>query len=396
MPPKKKEEEKPRIRWGRVSNTLKMGLVGLPNVGKSLTFNVLTKLSVPSANFPFCTIDPHEAVVEVPDERFDWLSSQFRPGSNVRSVLKIWDIAGLVPNAYLGEGLGNAFLSNIQSVDGIYHVCRAFDSEEVLHTEGEVNPVRDLGIIRNELIQKDLAFCAGKLDEAQKKLKANPKNKDMKEEVECLQKVEAMLKEGNTIRSSDDWSAKDVETINRCQFLTTKPVVYLVNMSEKDYIRQKNKFLAPIHEWVQANGGGPIIPYSAEFEAKVVEAGADEAARQKVIEDLGAKKSMIDKIIKTGYEHLELIHFFTVGPQEVRSWTIQKGAKAPEAAGVIHSDMERGFICAEIYKFDDIKKEGSEAGVKAAGKLQQCGKTYEMQDGDICFFKFNVTSAPKK
>ena len=395
MAPKKKEEEKPKIRWGRVSNTLKMGLVGLPNVGKSLTFNVMTRLSVPSANYPFCTIDPHEAVVEVPDIRFDWLSNNFKPGSNVKSVLKIWDIAGLVPNAYKGEGLGNAFLSNIQSVDGIYHVCRAFDSEEVLHTEGDVNPVRDLDIIRNELIQKDLAFCGGKLDEAQKKLRAAPKDKVLKEDVDALVKAEAMLKDGKTLRSSDDWNAKEVETINRCQFLTTKPVVYLVNMSEKDYVRQKNKFLPAIFEWVNANGGGPVIPYSAEFEGKLVEIASAED-REKFIADTGAKKSMIDKIIKTGYEHLDLIHFFTVGPTEVRSWTIQKGAKAPEAAGTIHSDMERGFICAEIYRFEDIKETGSEAGVKAAGKLQQCGKTYEMCDGDICFFKFNVTSVAKK
>ena len=394
MPPKKKEEEKPKIRWGRVSNTLKMGLVGLPNVGKSLTFNVLTRLSVPSANYPFCTIEPHEAVVEVPDIRFDWLSSNFKPGSNVKSVLKIWDIAGLVPNAYKGEGLGNAFLSNIQSVDGIYHVCRAFDSEEVLHTEGEVNPVRDLNIIRNELIQKDLAFCHGKLDEAQKKLKASPKNKEFKEEVDTLARCEAMLKEGETIRSTDEWTAKEVDVINRCQFLTTKPVVYLINMSEKDFIRQKNKFLVSIFEWVKNNGGGPVIPYSAEFEAKVTEQA--DGDREKFIKDSGAQKSMTDKIIKTGYEFLDLIHFFTVGPTEVRSWTIQKGAKAPEAAGTIHSDMERGFICAEIFKFEDIKEAGSEAGVKANGKLQQCGKTYEMCDGDICFFKFNVTSAAKK
>lgn len=395
MPPKKKEEEKPKIKWGRISNTLKMGLVGLPNVGKSLTFNILTKLTVPSANYPFCTIDPHEAVVEVPDVRFDWLSDNFKPGSNVHSVLKIWDIAGLVPNAHKGEGLGNAFLSNIQAVDGIYHVCRAFEEEEVLHTEGEVNPVRDLEIIRNELVQKDLAFCAGKLDESQKKLKAAPKDKERKEEVDTLTKVLKMLEEGKTIRSSDDWTAKDVDTINRCQFLTTKPVVYLVNMSEKDFIRQKNKWLVPINEWIQANGGGPMIPYSAQFEARLVEV-ADATERKKLMEDLGAKRSMIDKIITTGYEFLELIHFFTVGPTEVRSWTIQKGAKAPEAAGTIHSDMERGFICAEIYKFEDIKEAGSEAQVKANGKLQQCGKTYDMQDGDICFFKFNVTNAAKK
>ena len=213
--------------------------------------------------------------------------------------------------------------------------------------------------------------------------------------MDTLTKVLKMLEEGKTIRSSDDWTAKDVDTINRCQFLTTKPVVYLVNMSEKDFIRQKNKWLVPINEWIQANGGGPMIPYSAQFEARLVEV-ADATERKKLMEDLGAKRSMIDKIITTGYEFLELIHFFTVGPTEVRSWTIQKGAKAPEAAGTIHSDMERGFICAEIYKFEDIKEAGSEAQVKANGKLQQCGKTYDMQDGDICFFKFNVTNAAKK
>lgn len=394
MAPKKKEEPKPSIRWGRVGNTLKMGLVGLPNVGKSTTFNILTHLSVPAENFPFCTIDPHEAVVEVPDERFDWLRDQFKPSSRVKSVLKIWDIAGLVPNAHQGEGLGNAFLSNIQAVDGIYHVCRAFESEEVIHTEGEVQPVRDLTIIQNELIQKDLTFCAARLDDVNKKLRSAPKSKELKEEIDALLKAEALLKDGKTIRSCPDWTAKEVDSINRCQFLTTKPVVYLVNMSERDYIRQKNKFLQPIKEWVDNNCGGPIIPYSAEFEAKVAAAAPED--KQKVITDLGAKASQLDKIVKTGYEYLDLIHFFTVGVDEVRSWTIQRGAKAPEAAGTIHSDMERGFICAEVYKYADIKEAGSEAAVKANGKLQQNGRGYEIQDGDICFFKFNVTTAAKK
>ncbi|KAF4662525.1 Obg-like ATPase [Perkinsus chesapeaki] len=395
MAPKKKVEEVKKVKFGRPGNTLRMGLVGLPNVGKSTTFNVLTKCSIPAENFPFCTIDPHEAVVNVPDERMDWLSATFKPKNTIAAVLRIWDIAGLVPNAHEGEGLGNAFLSNIQSVDGIYHVCRAFTDEDIVHTEGEVNPVRDLEIIQNELIFKDLAQATNRAAEYAKKAEQNKKMKELQEEYEALTKCQKILESGKPLRLNADWTSKEVEIVNKYQFLTTKPTVYLVNMSEKDFIRQKNKWLPKIKEWVDANGGGPIIPYSAAFEMDYQECGDSEEDKKAFLEKTGAKKSMIDKIIKTGYDYLDLIHFFTCGPDEVRCWTIQRGTKAPQAAGVIHTDMERGFICAETYRYEDIRELGDESAVKAAGKLHQNGKNYEVQDGDICFFKFNVTNKGK-
>ena len=372
-----------------------MGLVGLPNVGKSTTFNTLTHCTVPAENYPFCTIEPHEAVVEVPDVRFDWLTENFKPASRVRAVLKVWDIAGLVPNAHKGEGLGNAFLSNIQGVDGIYHVCRAFSDDDVIHTEGEVNPVKDLQTISSELIMKDLANLESWMGDLGRKLKTQPKNKDFVDEMEAMTKALKILQAGKALRCHEEWSNKEVDILNKYSFISTKPVVYLVNMSPEDFVRQKNKWLAGIKTWVDANGGGPIIPFSASFEQKLLEHDTKEK-RQAYMDSVGAKKSMLDKIITTGYEYLELIHFFTVGETEVRCWTVRKGAKAPEAAGVIHSDFERGFICADIYKYEDIRELGTEAEVKAKGKIQQAGKTYEVQDGDICFFKFNVSNPTKK
>jgi len=398
MAPKKKVEEKPKIRWGRPGNTLKMGLVGLPNVGKSTTFNVLTKCNVPAENFPFCTIDPSEAVVSVPDARFDHLCKAFKPKSEVAAVLKIWDIAGLVPNAHQGDGLGNAFLSHIGAVDGIYHVCRAFAGEEdnIVHTEGDVDPARDLKIIRHELLMKDLERLEKLCTEWTRKVAQNQKLKEIKDECDALHKVKDMLTEGKYIRDVEDWTAKEQSYLNKYQFLTTKPACYLVNLSEKDFIRKKNKFLKPIFEWVQANGGGPIVPYSAEFEQRLVEMESD-AEREAYMKDVGAQSSMLDRIIKTGYEQMELCHFFTCGEDEVRAWTVQQGSKAPQAAGVIHTDMERGFICLEVFKYQDLEaNEWSEDKVKAAGKKQQKGKEYVVEDGDICFVKFNVTTSAKK
>lgn len=395
MPPKVKDaNEAPQLHWTKPGNTLKIGLVGLPNVGKSTTFNVLTKCNVPAENYPFCTIDPHEAVVEVPDVRFDWLVEHFKPASAVHAVLRVWDIAGLVPNAHEGAGLGNAFLANIQSVDGIYHVVRAFDSEEVTHTEGSINPARDLDIIQKELIYKDIAYLDGRISDLEKKVKSNPRQtKQIQEEIVILKKADAILKENKAIRNASGWSAAEVEILQSYSLLTTKPVVYLVNMSPEDYVRQKNRFLKGIVTWVEENGGGPVIPYSAALEKECVE---NPANRTQILEKYGAKKCQLEKIIKTGYEHLDLIYFFTAGTDEVRAWTIQKGTKAPQAAGVIHTDFERGFISADVYKFADIKELGSEPAVKAGGKLAQKGKDYELCDGDVCHFKFNVTASGKK
>ncbi|KAL8445641.1 hypothetical protein Emag_005051 [Eimeria magna] len=384
-----------------------MGMVGLPNVGKSTTFNLLCKQSVPAENYPFCTIDPHEARMSVPDDRFKWLCGHFKPKSEVAATLSIFDIAGLVPGAHRGEGLGNAFLSHIQAVDGIFHVVRAFADEEVIHSEGEVDPVKDLSTIASELRLKDLERAQRLLEDLQKssrQQKAADKAKKAQEEV--LQSVLKLLEDGIdrpcdlraecypyilhplSFFCKGNWKAAEVEVLNEFQFLTAKTVVYLVNMSEKDFIRQKNKWLAKIHTWVQENVPGPIIPYSAVFESKLAEL-PDDAAREKYIKDSGASKSMLDKIIQTGYQALHLLHFFTCGEDEVKCWTIRAGTKAPQAAGVIHTDFERGFICAEVYKYADLVQLGSENAVKAAGKYLQKGKDYVVEDGDIIFFKFN-------
>ncbi|CAD2088230.1 Obg-like ATPase 1, putative [Plasmodium vinckei brucechwatti] len=393
MAPKKKEEEPKVLLLGRPKNTLKMGLVGLPNVGKSTTFNVLTKLNIPAENYPFCTIDPHEAKVNVVDERFDWLVDHFKPKSSVHAYLSIFDIAGLVKNAHLGEGLGNNFLSNIAAVDGIYHVVRAFENEDIIHTEGNINPVRDMEIINSELIYKDISNCERNLEDISKVLNRNKKDKIKQNEHDVLTIVLEHLKEHKWIKDRT-WKSSEIEVINEFNFLTAKPVVYLVNMSEHDFIRQKNKYLAKIYNWVQEKNKGTIIPYCAEFEQKIL--SMTESEKEEYFKANNIKNSMLNKIIKTGYYEINLIHFFTCGQDEVKCWTIRKGTKAPQAAGVIHTDFEKGFICAEVYKYTDLVEFKSEGEVKANGKYLQKGKDYVVEDGDIIFFKFNVSSSGKK
>ncbi|GAQ86894.1 GTP-binding protein [Klebsormidium nitens] len=394
MPPKasKKGEaptEKPIL--GRFSSHLKIGIVGLPNVGKSTLFNTLTKLCIPAENFPFCTIEPNEARVIVPDERFDWLCQLFKPKSEVPAFLEVHDIAGLVRGANEGQGLGNAFLSHIRAVDGIFHVLRAFDDSDVIHVEDSVDPVRDLDIITNELRLKDIEFVERRLEELQKVLKRS-NEKVLKQELETQEKLLDWLKDGKDVRSGE-WKALDVEFINTMQLLSAKPVVYLVNLTEKDYQRKKNKWLAKIHAWVQEHGGDVLIPFSGVLEQKLADMPADEGATYCKENDIA---SALPKIIKTGFAAIHLIYFFTAGPDEVKCWQIRKLTKAPQGAGAIHTDFERGFICAEVMKFDELKELGSESAVKAAGKYRQEGKTYVIQDGDIIFFKFNVTSSGKK
>lgn len=358
MPPKKKEVVK-KVLLGRASNTLKMGLVGMPNVGKSTTFNVLSNLSVPAENYPFCTIDPSEAKVLVPDDRFDRLCTMYAPKSKVPASISIWDIAGLVKGASTGAGLGNAFLSHIQSVDGIYHVVRAFPNEEVIHEEGDVDPIRDMEIITGELIAKDLQHLAKVIDELDKDIKRFNK-KENKEEREVLGRVLDMLNNKVPVRDGD-WKASDIEWLNKHFFMTAKPVVYLVNIGDEEYKTKKNKWLPKIANWINENGGGPMVPYSADFEKQVLAtAGSpDRHVREEAAKTLGAP-TMINKIVTTGYKALQLIHYFTAGEDEVKCWTIREGTKAPQAAGVIHTDFERGFICAEVQSYADLDRLGSE------------------------------------
>jgi obg-like ATPase 1 len=339
---KDEESKNENVILGRPSNTLKIGLVGLPNVGKSTTFNFLSNLSVPAENYPFCTIDPNMAQISVPDKRFNNLCTMYHPKSEVAATLKIFDIAGLVRGASEGKGLGNEFLSKIKEVDGIYHVVRAFEDDLIIHDEGDVDPIRDLEIICEELMLKDGQAVNKRMEELDKLINRK-KEKVLVEEKEILEKVLKLFEEKVWVKDGD-WTGKEISVLNTHYFLTAKPVVYLVNISEDEYKKKKNKFLPKISEWIKNHVKGPMIPFSAAFESRVVdECGTDVVKRQEFCE-VEKIPSTINKIIKLGYTALHLINFFTAGEDEVKCWTLRRGSLAPQAAGVIHTDFERGFI----------------------------------------------------
>lgn len=389
MPPKKKEEAQSDHRSiiGRLSTSLKIGVVGLPNVGKSTFFNVLTKSQASAENFPFCTIDPNESRVPIPDPRWSFLCEDFQPMSKVPAFLTVVDIAGLVKGASEGQGLGNAFLSHIRACDAIFGMIRCFDDEDVTHIEGEVNPVRDLDIIHEELRLKDVEYVSGVVDKFEKTVLRAGDNKQ-KPEYDCLAKIRHLLVEEKRHVRFGAYVDKEIEVLNKHLFITAKPVIYLVNLSEKDYIRKKNKWLAKIKQWVDEHDPGAlIIPLSCVLETKVADMPDDE--RQAYLKEQGCTSSL-EKIIVNGFRALNLQYFFTCGKDEVKAWTMQKGTKAPQAAGRIHTDFEKGFIMAEVMKYDDYKELGSESAVKAAGKYRQQGRGYTVEDGDIILFKFNA------
>jgi len=393
MPPKsKKGEPEKKVLLGRPGNNLKTGIVGVPNVGKSSFFNLLSKTSLSNAaNFPYATIDPEEARILVPDPRHDWLCETYKPASRIAAYLTCIDIAGLTAGASTGAGLGNAFLSHVRAVDGIFQMVRAFDDADVIHVEGDVDPTRDMTIIQTELRLKDIEWTEKTIEALKRGMRGSGANslaeKAKKEELATVEKVLATMKDENKDVRKGVWSSKEVEVINGLQLLTAKPVIYLVNLSERDYIRKKNKWLPKIKAWIDENNPGDLlIPFSVSFEQRLEDMGEEEAREEE--KKVGAT-SALGKITTAGYASLNLIRFFTCGPDEVRAWTIREGTKAPQAAGVIHSDIEKNFICAEVQAYEDLKEYGTEAAVKAAGKLRQQGRTYEVQDADICFFKHN-------
>ncbi|KAL7627880.1 Obg-like ATPase [Parahypoxylon ruwenzoriense] len=388
MPPKKQVVEE-KILLGRPGNNLKSGIVGLANVGKSTLFQAITKCSLGNpANFPYATIDPEESRVIVPDERYDWLCDKYNPKSRVPAHLTIYDIAGLTRGASTGAGLGNAFLSHIRAVDAIFQVVRCFDDAEIIHVEGDVNPVRDLDIIAEELRLKDIEFVEKAIENSKKKTRVGGQSlelKKAKEDESTIEKILAWLKDGKDVRKGT-WSPKEVEVINTLFLLSAKPVVYLVNLSERDYTRKKNKHLPKIAEWMKEHAAGdPILPISISFEERLTRFGTDEEAAEEC-KNLGIE-SALPKIITTMRKALNLISFFTTGTDEVRQWTIRVGTKAPQAAGVIHTDFEKTFIQAVVYNFNILKEVGDETEVKSKGKVMTKGKDYVVEDGDILLIK---------
>jgi len=380
--------EKP-ILIGRMGTNLKVGIVGLPNVGKSTFFNVLTKSSQAAAeNFPFCTIDPNEARVAVPDERWDWLVEHHKPASKVPAFLNVTDIAGLVKGASEGQGLGNAFLSHIRACDAMFHLCRTFEDPDITHVEGDVDPIRDLDIINEELRLKDVEYFEKIFDECER-MYVRGNDKKRKAEYEILCKIKKVLIEETRMIRYGDWNQADIEILNKHLFITAKSMIYLVNLSEKDFLRKKNKWLPKIKEYIDKNDpGATVIPFSGTFEQKLMDFETDDE-RKAYCEETKCT-SILDKIVVQGYKALQLQYFFTAGEDEVKAWTVQRGSTAPQAAGRIHTDFEKGFIMAEVMKFAAFKENGSEAAVKAAGGYRQQGKNYIVEDGDIIFFKFNA------
>ncbi|KAJ7914867.1 P-loop containing nucleoside triphosphate hydrolase protein [Mycena leptocephala] len=377
MPPKKAAGPEKKTLLGRPGNNLKIGIVGVPNVGKSSFFNALSETDLgKAANFPYATI------------KFEWLCETYKPVSRVPAFLTCIDIAGLTAGASTGAGLGNAFLSHVRAVDGIFQMVRAFDDAEVIHVDGDVDPLRDMTTIQTELRLKDIEWTEKALDNLKKAGRSLGSNsladKAKKEEIATVEKILNHLNEGKDVRKGD-WNNKEIDVVNSLMLLTAKPVTYLVNLSEKDYARKKNKWLAKIKGWIDENNpGDSLIPFSVALEERL--APMSPAEREEEQKAAGAT-SALGKITQAGYASLDLIRYFTCGPDEVRAWTIRKGTKAPQAAGVIHSDFENKFVCGEIMAYDDLKEHGTESAVKAAGKLRQQGKPYEMIDGDIAYWK---------
>lgn len=363
---------------------LKCGIVGLPNVGKSTLFNALTSAKALAANYPFATKEPNIGMVTVPDERLDKLIELVKPKSSVPTTIEIVDIAGLIKGASQGEGLGNQFLANIREVDAIIHVVRCFDDGQIIHVDGSIDPVRDKDIVDTELILKDLETMERRLDKLKKQAKTA--TKEAKAAVETAELIIAQLNTGKPARLAELPEA-GIEMIQEAMLLTAKPVLYVCNVDEKSVLTGNN--YTKVFESSLISDESESVIISAGIEADIAELDTAED-RQAFLDDLGLTEPGLHKIIRTGYQLLDLITYFTAGEKEVRAWTVKKGSLAPQAAGVIHSDFEKGFIRAEVIKYPDYVKYGSESAVKEAGKMAVEGKEYVVQDGDVMHFRFNV------
>lgn len=364
---------------------MKLGMVGLPNVGKSTLFNALTNAGAESANYPFCTIEPNVGIVSVPDKRLDKLAEMYNPDKFTPATLEFVDIAGLVKGASKGEGLGNKFLGDIREVDAIVHVVRCFEDDNIIHVDGSIGAKRDIETINLELIFSDLEILQRRLDKDKKLLKGD---KGMQKEIDFLEKLTAHMEEGNSARSYD-FSEDEKEILKTVPLLSNKPVIYAANMSEADFTGNidNNTQYKAILEIAEAENS-TVLPICAQIEAEI--ADMDKEDRDMFLADLGLEESGLNRIISKGYSLLGLISFLTAGQQEVRAWTITKGTKAPQAAGKIHTDFEKGFIRAEVVAYDDLVACGGMTGAKEKGLVRLEGKEYVMKDGDVVLFRFNV------
>ena len=365
--------------------SLKAGIVGLPNVGKSTLFNAITKQNILAANYPFATIEPNVGTVIVPDARVDYLTSLYNPKRSIPTTFEFTDIAGLVQGASSGEGLGNKFLSHIREVDAIVEVVRCFLDPNITHVTGKVDPVSDIEIINIELVLADLEVVNNRIGKVEKKA-GSTKDKLLMAEVEVLNKCKNNL-EANIPLRRISFSEDELKLLKNFNFLTIKPIIYVANVSEDDIAVGDNEYSLAVKNYAEAEGSGVIV-MCTKLEADL--AGLEDEERIEFLESVGIKNSGLDKLIFASYNLLGLKTFFTVGADEVRAWTFRSGSKAPVCAGIIHSDFERGFIRAEVMSYDDLVEYGTELKVKEAGKLRIEGKDYVMQDGDICYFRFNV------